>query len=148
MKRSFVHAFGWILIGWAAALCILVCVVGQTDAGMFSDSMIIAVASVAIACASMLPGLLTRGGSRAHAQGQGSGLAAGLFAGILIRLVGTVALFLTCRYHMASTTEMIAGMTIGWYLLLTSIEVFVLVRELPKPDANLAATDAPTPVKS
>ncbi|MEE2937782.1 MAG: hypothetical protein VYA84_17470 [Planctomycetota bacterium] len=51
-----------------------------------------------------------------------------LLVGIIIRQLGTVALFLTCRYHLASSAEVVAGMTIGWYVLLTFIEVFVLSR--------------------
>ncbi len=51
-------------------------------------------------------------------------------AGMTLRLIGTVALFLTCRYHLAASTEMIAAMTIGWYIFLTSVEVTILARDL------------------
>lgn len=53
--------------------------------------------------------------------------------GVMIRLTGTVALFLSCRYHMATPTTWVAAMTIGWYVLLTFVDISVLARELPEP---------------
>ena len=86
----------------------------------------------------MLPGLL-------ESPATATACIVNLMAGMPIRLVGTVALFLTCRYHMASSSEMIAGMTIGWYVLLTSIEVFVLARSVPRTGrvSFHASTDNP-----
>jgi hypothetical protein len=130
---------------------------------MLFDAFVIAFASAAIAVLSMIPGLLTVANRSTSArpehptEAHWSRFAGSLAAGMMIRVTGTVALFLTCRYHMATTTEMIAGMTIGWYLLLTSLEVLVLARELPKavsrascPGTGFPGTgsvDTPTAVK-
>ena len=89
-----------------------------------SDMVLVAVGSLLVAYVSMLPGLRL---SRLESSFYGA-----MLAGITIRLLGTVALFLTCRYQLASSADLIAGMAIGWYVLLTSIEVITLSRRLPK----------------
>ncbi len=131
-RRLYIRALGWVLSLWVVGV-LFVGVIGLCGLAPMTDLLVIAVASGAIACFAMLPGLLPwpqRLESDSAALWQR--LVACLFAGIVIRLAGTVALFLTCRYHMATSTEMIAGMTIGWYVPLTSLEVFALARELPK----------------
>jgi hypothetical protein len=155
LKRSYARALRWMIAGWLVGIAFVVPLVGS-DSGMLPDALAIAVASAAIACLSMIPGFLTLTHTRKPARPErqtethGSRFAGSLAAGMLIRVTGTVALFLTCRYHMATTTEMIAGMTIGWYLLLTSLEVLVLARELPKtakapnfPGSDFPETDFP-----
>jgi hypothetical protein len=125
----------------------------QPNAVIWSEVLLIAIASGAIACISMLPGLLALGGetnrarSESETVGHWGGIIAGVMAGNVIRMVGTVALFLTCRYHMASTIEMIVGMTIGWYVLLTSIEIIVLRRALLDVAEAPARFATPTPLK-
>lgn len=74
-------------------------------------------------------------------------LLAAVVAGMFLRLVGTVALFLSCRYHLAASVVVIGTMTVGWYLYLTSVEVTTLARELrrfdadPDPQDHLASRD-------
>ncbi len=121
------------MAAWVIGVLFLVSVIGLREVVSLTDLLVIAVASAAIACLAMLPGLI-RWPQRLESDptAMWQRLAVCLFAGMAIRLAGTVALFLSCRYHMATSAEMIAGMTIGWYVLLTSIEVFVLARELPK----------------
>lgn len=121
------------------------------------EALVIAVASGVIAAVAMLPSLRAvasrpageTGSSRpqGEAANRWSGISAAVMAGTVIRMVGTVALFLTCRYHMASTTEMIVAMTIGWYVLLTSIEVIVLGRVLPDVAGRSGHLVAPKPLK-
>lgn len=55
---------------------------------------------------------------------------AAISAGLLIRLAGTVALFLWCRYHMPSSLEFSAAMVLGWYVLLTPVEIWTVASEL------------------
>ena len=146
-------------VGWAIGVILMGGFIGLGDVSRWSDAAVIAFASGVIASLSMLPGLLggpTFGRSESETEsetlGQWSRFSAAAMVGLIIRVTGTLALFLTCRYHMASTSEMIAAMTIGWYLLLTSIEVFVLVRALPNvAQPNVAPTSGrfptPSPVK-
>ena len=47
-------------------------------------------------------------------------------AGMVIRLLGTVALFAVCRYQMAELTHLVAVAVLGWYVLLTITEVGLL----------------------
>ncbi len=130
-RRAFAHALAWVIVGWVVATFIMILLVRAVSSPVLLDSIVIAIASLVIASVSMLPGFL--GGAQGEGIGaQGEGMIVRLMAGILIRLAGTVALFLTCRYHMASPMEMIAAMTISWYVLLTSIEVTVLVLQSPR----------------
>ena len=138
MQRSFLHALTWVIVGWSIGTAILVWfTIDHRETGMFVDSLGIAVASGVIACVSVVPGMfiqlaVTTGQAKYEPLDLWGRLIAALAAGMTIRSIGTVALFLTYRYHLASSTEMIAGMTLGWYLFLTSIEVSVLARTLPK----------------
>ncbi|MGB0595709.1 MAG: hypothetical protein ACPGLY_03285 [Rubripirellula sp.] len=99
------------------------------------DAGFIAVGSWVVAWISLAPGL--------RMTPHSTGFCQVLLFGIVIRLLGTVALFLTCRYHMASSAEVIAGMTIGWYVLLTSIEVFVLSRCQANANSSRAVDSGP-----
>ncbi len=51
-----------------------------------------------------------------------------------IRSVGAIALVAGCRYQFAETAQQIAFLVIGWYVVLTSIEVRGLVREARRLD--------------
>lgn len=85
-----------------------------------------------------------------HAANPAAAMLASAVAGMLVRLVGTVALFMTCRYHLAASVEVVGSMTVGWYLYLTTVEVAALARELKRIDhvpaakRPLAATQRPT----
>jgi len=53
------------------------------------------------------------------------------FAGSMaLRLVGTVALFMLCRYHLAASDRLIALWVLSWYGWLTFVEVVSLCREV------------------
>ena len=158
MQRPFVHALIGVIAGWSVLSATLLFLVDHREAAIFADTLVIAAASGAIACVSILPGMLMQFVlPRAEAADPTAELwgriTAALAAGMTIRLLGTVALFLTYRYYMASSAEMIAGMTLGWYVALTSIEVSVLARALPKmaePWVGEASNhvDTPPPVKA
>lgn len=157
MQRSFVHALTWVIVGWSIVTSILLLTIDHRDTAMFTDTVVIAVASGAIACVSVLPGMLMqfvapKGEARCQSPELWGRFTTALAAGMMIRSIGTVALFLTYRYQMASSTGMIAGMTLGWYVFLTSIEVLVLAKTLPKaaePTAGEASihVDTSMPVK-
>ena len=128
--------------------------------GLWRDAMLIAVASGVIACLALLPGILIQVATPSGRPESpetlstelGGRLIVAVAMGIAIRSTGTVALFLTYRYQLASSTEMIAAMALGWYVFLTSIEVIVLARSLPQtagPSARKASVhiDTSMPVK-
>lgn len=135
-KQPFRATFSAAMVAWLLGL-LATSLLFFGDRNLLFVSCLLAVCSGAIAFCSVLGGLLTaksvesRRGEVATTA-DWTGLAAAVALGMSIRVLGTVALFLTCRYHMATSTEMIAGLTIGWYVYLTSVEVFVLARELPK----------------
>jgi hypothetical protein len=155
-KRSCAIAYGSLAVGWAIGAAIVSLVLWQlTEARQVNDplqseALVIAVASGVIASLAMLPSLLTSTGKTSPvtcSADRWSGISAAMMAGTVIRMIGTVALFLTCRYHMTSTTEMIAAMTIGWYVLLTAIEVIVLGRVLPDVAGRSGHPVVPEPLK-
>ena len=138
LKRSHLRAFYRVTVGWVLGLALLYCLMlAYQQQEALSDALIIAVSSGIIACLSMLPALFQGwrdepGQRLSESNHPWQRFTVCLLAGMMIRVTGTVALFLTCRYHMSASTELIAGMTIGWYVLLTSLEVSALARELPK----------------
>jgi hypothetical protein len=122
-RRQFARAMSWVIGGGFVAMLAMVFIVSRLNQALLGEAVVIAIGSIVVASLAMLPGLLSRR--------QDDGIVVNLMAGIPIRMVGTVALFLTCRYQLASPTETIAAMAISWYLLLTFIEVVVLVRQSP-----------------
>lgn len=91
------------------------------------QALVIATASGLISLVALLPGCLLR-----H-PAAGVQLRAGLFligsvVAMAIRFGGTVALFVACRYQFGSSTEALAVLVCGWYVLLTSAEIFLLAR--------------------
>ena len=152
MQRSFVHALTWVIMGWSIVTAILWCTIDHRDTGLFADVLVISVASGVVACVAVVPGMLiqlvpSKGKVKYQSAELWGRLTTALAAGMMIRSTGTVALFLTYGYQLASSTEMIAGMTLGWYVFLTSIEVLVLAKTLPKsaePSAGTAVVHVDT----
>lgn len=128
LRRAYWRALCRVLIGWWVGLAAVVGLALAIEEINLVEALVIAIASVCIAWLAMLPGLTSPPLVPARS---GQRLSLCLFVGMAIRLAGTVALFLTCRYYMATSIGMIAGMTIGWYTLLTSVEIHALTRELP-----------------
>ena len=146
LTRPYRLAILWTTVIWlvvvAAFLCRSFLGTAQLAEVSSGEALTVAIASLLIAYTAVLPGLfdnwvretgkadeaITTGTRQSDRQLRQTGL---LVAGVMIRLLGTVALFLTCRYQMATPTEAVAAMTIGWYVLLTFVEVLVMARELP-----------------
>ena len=149
-SRALRHSVWWTSVAWIVTIGIGTVAwltlggPARTTTVEADEALVLAVASLLIAYGSLLPLKLGRDdrvdGVRADERALASRRASRLVAGVMIRLLGTVALFLTCRYHMASSLGVIAAMTIGWYVLLTSIEVVVVARELPRPVGESAGT--------
>jgi hypothetical protein len=90
-------------------------------------SILIAVASGLISAIALLPGLrlITAADKRSGSADQ---QIESILVSMAIRVTGTVALFLFCRYQLGQSSQTIALMVCGWYALLTSFEVFLLAR--------------------
>ncbi len=157
----FLSALAWVAAAWAVGVIALgiVCFVVSTDASLDPLAAgVIAIGSGLIACGAMLAGgwlfrQLSPRSSLADSEpnhAQANALLAATAAGMFLRLVGTVALFLSCRYHLAASEVVIGTMAVGWYLYLTSVEVTALARELkrfdlaPGPQGGQAAIHSPT----
>lgn len=130
----------WMLAIWSAVAVPLSLVIAVYSPESLGLSILIALASLLIAILALVPGLVTdlisrsdrsvragSSGSESGEGGAGKSVASSFMTGIVIRLVGTVALFVLCRYHMAELTHLIAAMVLGWYVLMTISEVTLLV---------------------
>jgi len=100
---------------------------------MLMQSILISLASVSISAVALLPGLMklddTNSENPIDRQLQTAGaLVTTIYAAMAIRVTGTVALFLLCRYQMDLPIQTIALFVCGWYALLTSAEVSLLAR--------------------
>jgi hypothetical protein len=157
----FLSALAWVAAAWAvgAVAVGIFCLVASTVASLDPLAAgVITSGSGLIACGAMLAGgwlyrQLSPRSSPADSEpnhAQANALLAATLAGMFLRLVGTVALFLSCRYHLAASVEVIGTMTVAWYLYLTSVEVAALARELkrfdlaPGQQGGLAAIHRPT----
>jgi hypothetical protein len=151
MARTFGRAVQWACLLWLAVMG-LAWLMSQTGAGerwladvRSGDVIVVAIASLLISLAAMIPGWAMKRstGVQPHANSDQSTTVARrqttrLVASVLIRVCGTVALFLACRYQMATPIEKLAAMVLGWYVLLTFVEILVLARGLSRPvSANI-----------
>jgi len=82
-----------------------------------------------------VPGMMIESGHRRAIAPQR--LAIGFSAGVVIRLLGTVALLGLCSYHLPAAKEQIAGWILAWYVYLTSVDVMALAMLLPRQDGRL-----------
>lgn len=113
-------------IAWAVGVFVLLLahvLLSRYFAYSAVEVLVVAMGSLLVAHLSLLPGL--------RLSVLGGGFYQAMLTGITIRMIGTVALFLSCRYQLASSADLLAGMVIGWYVLLTTIEVIALSRRLP-----------------
>ena len=122
-------------------MAIMFAVVYSASPDAVTAAFIIAIASLLIAIVALSP-LAWIAKSRKHlsrsdvtqsnsTQSNASfdqSLIAPFMFGIALRLFGTVALFLLCRYQLGQPPETIAALVAGWYVWLTAVEVFSLAQ--------------------
>jgi hypothetical protein len=70
----------------------------------------------------------------------------GVQATMIIRVIGTVALLVLCRYQVEQPVETIVFFVCGWYIALTAFEVFWLAKkaialDAATPEVPVAASD-------
>ncbi|NND99036.1 MAG: hypothetical protein HKN47_17100 [Pirellulaceae bacterium] len=145
--KPFSNVVRAVVISWVLLGTLLVGAVALLGPEHFAEVVVITVASGLIAIGSLLPGLLTQRWRENTAKLRSNrrpnpNYASALMLGVLLRLIATVALFVMCRYQMAAPVAWIAALTIFWYVVLTSVEVACLARNLPLADhlGILAAT--------
>lgn len=126
----FTRALRVTAVGWLFAATLSVICQALIARQYLATVMVIAVASGVVATIALVPGLVAgRGTSRRDHSTT-------LMVSVILRLTGTVALFLLCRYQLAASDELIAGYVIGWYVFLTVIEITTLARRLSEIDAK------------
>jgi len=96
----------------------------------------ITVGSYLVALVASLPGIAVDFGRafRSARSREGPGPVPNRFgefvASVLIRLAGTIALFMLCRYQMPPSQDVVAAWVLGWYAWLVLVEVVSLCRAI------------------
>lgn len=167
--RPFHRTVAALVVAWLLAIAIIALLSrrfpevrgdGSGPALSWADCFFIAAASLVVALVAMAPGIVMdfrRGAagaqppaSRANAKGlekawqdaKTLGLALEFSVSMLLRLVGTVALFMLCRYHLAASDRLIAGWVLGWYFWLGFVEVTWLCRAILRSPAAPSSADS------
>ena len=144
-RRRFFVVLRRILLGWGFGFAAVLALVVWLSPGLLVSTVLISVASGLIAVAALCPVMVSndrRGESTLPSHrdtdqpGPSGELVAAFMIGIVVRLVGTVALFLLCRYQMGQHPEAIALLVGGWYVFLTSLEVVSLARPTTETDRS------------
>ncbi len=146
-SEQFRHILGRIALAWVVG-CAVASLVGVLGLADMAEHRILRIsfASGFIGFAAILPF------SRKAAWRIGGAPVAGFLAGELglfvafsigmgIRITGTVALFLACRYQMVASEGEIAAFVLVWYVYLTLIEI-ALVLYRAEPGSNALDSDA------
>ncbi len=124
---------------WAILFAAVSLTVYWTVPELLWQSILIAVASGLISSAALLPSLQLGDSADAPAVAANKHFTA-ILVSMAIRVAGTVALFLFCRYQMGLPPGAIAAMVCGWYVLLTSFEVFLLARSMKLLTRSMEST--------
>ncbi len=125
-REIFVLAIRRFAVAWLLLLAISSVATYLIAFEAFGASLVIAIASGFVSLVAMLPGLMIER-RMDEKTAETNSLISSIFAAMGIRVTGTVALFLLCRYEMGLPQQTIAFFVCGWYVLLTSIEVSLLV---------------------
>ena len=68
-------------------------------------------------------------------SGGAAGVSSLMLFGMAIRFIGTIALFVVCRYQMAIADELIALTCIAWYLIFSAIITHAMATEVKHFDS-------------
>lgn len=126
-----------IAVAWACAVLVVWLLV-TAEAVRVDQRLLnfVAVGSGVVAVFAGLPGVVTE---MFPGSGESAGrITIGFSVGVIIRLLGTVALVALCSYHLPAAKKEIAGMILAWYVYLTSVDVAVLAMLLPRQDRPAA----------
>ena len=96
---------------------------------------LLGLASGLISVVALLPGLILDAPTSNPANRAGVFLVA-CAAAMALRVMGTVALFVVCRYHMGLSLEILAIHVCSWYAFLTAIQVRFLARSAAAFDTS------------
>jgi hypothetical protein len=112
---------------WLAMLLAVSLIVYAVAPELLLQSTLIALASGLISAVALVPYLKLIGPPVSQTTSDNQPILS-IFLSMAIRVLGTVALFLFCRYQMGLPPRTVALMVCGWYAMLTSVEAFLLAR--------------------
>lgn len=138
----FAWAIIWTIGTWFALTCLLLALLAWLKPDLMRECISIAIGSGFIATASLVPGWtayqwrdVAPTGSKATMgkdKNESENYINAHLSGMILRLVGTVALFAMCRYQMAASEQWIAGLILTYYVTLTLVEITSLVFNLSR----------------
>ena len=143
-----------MLLVWAALAVFSSVIVYFAAFDLFWPTTFIAVMSGLISVCALIPGMTlttpqfpVESKLSRQQRIQRSGLfLVGVQATMIIRVIGTVALLVLCRYQVEQPVETIVLFVCGWYIALTAFEVFWLAKKATAlnaatPEVPVAASD-------
>ncbi len=143
-----------MLLVWAALAVFSSVIVYFAAFDLFWPTTFIAVMSGLISVCALIPGMTlatpqfpVESKLSRQQRIQRSGLfLVGVQATMIIRVIGTVALLVLCRYQVGLPVETIVLFVCGWYIALTAFEVFWLSKKATAlnaatPEVPLTASD-------
>lgn len=144
-------------VGVAMSVLVVVALLATWLAvGHLAATVTIALASIFISVASLMPGVMSRvprgvGELNASAKLNSQLFLLGVTVAMGVRFAGTVALFVACRYQFGLTEGAVAFHVCGWYAALTSLEIFFLAHGASAIDSvvqtgGVEVSDGPKPV--
>ncbi len=126
----FIAALIRLLVCWLTMFVMVSLATYLIDREVLAEATLIALASGVISAMALLPGISMAfanfGSSGDQRPTVASKIVATIVAAMAIRVTGTVALLLLCRYQMVLPPRTMALFVGGWYAWLTSIEVYLL----------------------
>lgn len=145
VSESLMSVLRGVLIAWALAAVALALATIAYDPAWLLAVLWIVFASGLISVLALLPTILwCRHRKLSRNDRAMTFLTAGMAAS-MIRIVGTVALMVSCSYHLHLPVATLAGLVCGCYLFLTTVEIGLLARGLSRWDTagNPEAAAAP-----
>ncbi|MEM9586795.1 MAG: hypothetical protein AAGA03_05905 [Planctomycetota bacterium] len=112
---------------WSAGLLVAASCIWAGGQWSLAEFAAVSVGSLLVSILALVPGML-RFRNRDQPMGDVEAGLLSVGSGMIFRLGGTVALFLCCRYHMATSDRVVAVWVLGWYLVLTTVELITIGR--------------------
>lgn len=126
LQSLIVAILGKLAVVWLIGMGVTLIAIGLLAPQLLLGSLVIALASGLISLAALWPG--RRLSRSRHPLGDAGALPTVIVLAMAIRVTGTVALLLFCRYQMGQSFPDAALLVGVWYVVLTSFEVSLLAR--------------------
>lgn len=147
IRGLFASVLRRVLLTWIMLAAVITLAIGWLAPELTWPSLTIAGMSGLISIIALVPGISLGDRSAARAGSADAAKMApnstrtllfivGSVAAMAIRVAGTVALLVACRYQMGLPLQTMAFLVCGWYVVLTSVEITWLAKGASSIDSN------------